>query len=1347
MVKLPAISALPSLAAAKAPQPAHAELAAALLEPGGTWAPVQLMGTEAPEGVGEGDWGDGTARASGLNRVLMRHEPWSEKGTQDVDLLEKQPWDVKRSRLAKPLAAKRPVLPVPAHVAPRVQLAEGPYGHRSLGLFGLLAWSVVAVAVWLSWWLAGKSSLGFFARMGMLHQAARQQTMHFIFERPENGTPSKAITATGAATDTCSTSEGTTAVCTYDGTVTTLNDGAPSHLLLHAPFEVAAATHPHTTAVLAPFGIKLASFGDLDVGATRLMHWLHREGLAHRAPVAVAFLMTPRGETAPTPPPHELHVTALLAVLKCGSPYVPIDLTAWPKARQRFVLEDSGATHVLTDAMGGPDSGPGMALRVGGSSDGLPDRHLWLSGTSSPVLRVLNVVDLPVVELGTPMLEVVAGPDDLCHVLYTSGSSGQPKGVLTAHRAAASRCRWMRAAFPFRPGEVGIAKTPLCFVDHVWETFGPLGSAIPLCEFPHAARGDCAFLLSALRMCNVSRLVLTPTLARRLLDEVLRYEGVGLPSSLMQVTLSGEPLPGTLLHEVLAAMPSGSGSSVLNLYGCTEVAGDVTFHQWLRDEHVVAWSASGLGMDVAAPSAVAPLGSTIPGCEIRVLNPDNLTPVARGTRGEIVVLGVHLAQGYVHPHDPGARDRFLSLPGDGARAFRTGDFGYQDDSGTLWYCGREDDVVKIRGERVELQEVQAVLQRFGGLHGGGTESSGPSLVQDGLASMAHRALAEIAPGASFSQAVVVPYMEPGAPSEHHLAVVLAVPRQCIVVETLQARVEDTVRAALSKVLPTNAVPARVLLLNSETESALLPRLPSGKVDRKALQVAAEAGAEAARAHPSSAHAPDSLGLTRAWSPQAIEAQRLVNSAYVVLTVLVIQSHFWGDEGIHGDAWQDAHVRVANLSYDLAMPGFMFLAAVNEVLESEAALWPKCKDGWILLIFLAMEWPLGQLSTGFFGLLGGRGAPQLVAWSGPNWFLASLLWSRAILGAGRMLSLPGRQHVALVIALGVLMQAWLLWRPLSMMQLCTDLPKWLLHVLAPLGGGRGLIPCLHDPKSSSTFLGLLRAHIVWALLKLTAPWDMVQTWLPQVYILTYYGLKLDTTQRVFRAVSSWLRGGASGGIGGWRDSLVGLLLLSLFWMHCFHGFAPGDYGITREGLPNHPIWWSFLMNCYYCALDTVGFAALLMGLATLPKARIEVLGRYALGSYVFHGFFVRSVSPCDELPLLHNAPAGCTEGTKDPMFGGLWLFGLEVVPTPCAALYEWQRFLGGALGTVLRDAGGALLLWAYPLLFMCTFGPLFQSLLSIAACPSSCFASFVRQGGSAGTFPPRLPRLLRRRELP
>ena len=448
-------------------------------------------------------------------------------------------------------------------------------------------------------------------------------------------------------------------------------------------------------------------------------------------------------------------VVALLAILKAGGRLLPLD-PKYPEARLAFMLRDARVAIVLAQQRTLLRLPKHAARSVDLDSD-------WdASAQGRP--------EYPAVEIG---------PDNLAYVMYTSGSTGEPKGIAATHRGTVNRLAWMWSAYPFGPGEVCCARTSLGFVDSVWEIFGPLLGGAPTVIVPDDNLRDVERLVTILAECRVTRLVLVPSLLAALLDATGGL-GARLPGLRYCVT-SGEALGADLAERFRRAVP---GAALINLYGSTEVAGDVTCYD----------------ADAAAPPSGVPIGRPIWNTRVYVLDAW-LEPVPMGVAGELYVAGAGLARGYLNRPDLTA-ERFLADPHNsepGSRMYRTGDLARWRPDGMLEFLGRADDQVKIRGFRVEPGEIEAALRG----HPAVTQAA---VVARDDATVGNHLVAYIVPA---------PGAEPTAP---------------------------TLRAHLAAFLPEYMVPAVYVVLKA------LPLTPSGKLDRTALPAPEESGLAALGAY-------------------------------------------------------------------------------------------------------------------------------------------------------------------------------------------------------------------------------------------------------------------------------------------------------------------------------------------------------------------------------------------------------------------------------------------------------------------------------------------------------------------
>ncbi|MFZ2526354.1 MAG: amino acid adenylation domain-containing protein, partial [Rhodococcus sp. (in: high G+C Gram-positive bacteria)] len=272
-------------------------------------------------------------------------------------------------------------------------------------------------------------------------------------------------------------------------------------------------------------------------------------------------------------------------------------------------------------------------------------------------------------------------PDDLAYVLFTSGSTGRPKGVAISHRGIVNRLLWMQGQYPLDGTDVVLQKTPATFDVSVWELFWPLlfGATVVIAT-PDGHR-DPRYLSRVIDDYSVSTLHFVPSM----LDVFLADGDPARCASVRQVFTSGEALTASTVTRFTAA----SNAPLHNLYGPTEASVDVTAHRTVPGE------------------APVPIGTPVWNTTVRVLD-ERLRPVPIGIDGELYLGGVQLARGY-HRAPAQTAGRFVADPDGSGRLYRTGDLVRRRGDGALEYVGRSDFQVKLRGQRVELGEIEAVF--------------------------------------------------------------------------------------------------------------------------------------------------------------------------------------------------------------------------------------------------------------------------------------------------------------------------------------------------------------------------------------------------------------------------------------------------------------------------------------------------------------------------------------------------------------------------------------------------------------------------------------------------------------
>ena len=445
--------------------------------------------------------------------------------------------------------------------------------------------------------------------------------------------------------------------------------------LLHDLVSASARREPRRDAVV--MDDRRLSYGELDGMSDRFSRSLIAHGVRRGDRVALWLPKSPEA------------IVALYGIMKAGAAYVPVDPNA-PPARLAFIARDCEVAGLVTVSGRGAELDEAFHGRA-------PMRALWFADLDSAASTTPRVAGLPGVPWGALTaeparpLEGRALEDDLAYLLYTSGSTGEPKGVMLSHRNALAFVEWAAGTFGITSDDRLANHAPFHFDLSTFDLFAAAAAGAALYPVPPRAASFPAAIARLWSDARLSVWYATPST----LGLLLSHGGLAeLDLSALRVLLfAGEVMPARVLRRLMALAPR---ARFANLYGPTET-------------NVCTWH------EVKAPPAdddVLPIGTACSGDEVFILD-DALAPVPDGGAGELWVRGATVMHGYWgRPERTALAIQSLELsPGLTDRAYRTGDLARRRPDGELEFLGRRDHQVKTRGYRVELGEIEVTLLR------------------------------------------------------------------------------------------------------------------------------------------------------------------------------------------------------------------------------------------------------------------------------------------------------------------------------------------------------------------------------------------------------------------------------------------------------------------------------------------------------------------------------------------------------------------------------------------------------------------------------------------------------------
>jgi amino acid adenylation domain-containing protein len=423
------------------------------------------------------------------------------------------------------------------------------------------------------------------------------------------------------------------------------HQGAKSYLCIHQLFEELVDGEPDRVALV--FKNQQLTYSELNDRANQLAHYLI--GLGVKPDELVGIAIDRSLET----------IVAILGILKAGGAYLPLDL-AYPSARLTMMVEDARMSVILTKT--------GLVQK-------LPDcdaRIICLDADWNEIDRS---------EPSNP--PCVVGADNLAHVMYTSGSTGQPKGVCVTHRGVV-RLVTETNYLDFSSEQVFLQLAPIAFDASTFEIWGSLLNGAKLILFP-ADKPTFAELGAVIRQEQITTLWLTAGLFHAMVDE--RIEDL---QPLRHLIAGGDVLSIAHVKKVLSTLPN---CHIVNGYGPTENTTFTCCHLISKSDTLLA---------------SIPIGKPIANTQVYILDAD-LQPVQSGMAGELYTGGDGLARGYLNRPDL-THERFIPNPfAESGKIYKTGDLARYLPDGNIEYLGRLDSQVKIRGFRIELGEIETVL--------------------------------------------------------------------------------------------------------------------------------------------------------------------------------------------------------------------------------------------------------------------------------------------------------------------------------------------------------------------------------------------------------------------------------------------------------------------------------------------------------------------------------------------------------------------------------------------------------------------------------------------------------------
>jgi len=420
----------------------------------------------------------------------------------------------------------------------------------------------------------------------------------------------------------------------------------PADLTMLDFFKLSVNQFPESIALVYE-NIRL-TYRELDEKSNQLAHYLASKGVSQEELIPICLDRSLE------------MVIAILAIMKCGGAYVPID-TGCPKERINYMVSDTGAKFVLS---------------VSAYKD---------------LFQTCDLIDLADFRYNSHSaapLSINVSPGNLAYCIYTSGTTGKPKGVLNQHSGILNRLLWMRDSLHIDREDVLLQKTPYVFDVSLWELAMPFITGCKLVIAVPGGHSDPEYLQDIIAREKVTMIHFVPSMLGAFLEVA---DKTRVPS-IRHVVCSGEALTSAIVVKFKQVLPD---IGIHNFYGPTEAAIEVTSIDLIE----VDTSRVGVG-----------IGKPVPNTRIYIVDKEmNIQPV--GVTGELLIGGIQVSRGYLNKPEL-TKEKFVQdvFTNDGYLLYRTSDLARWQPDGNIEFLGRRDDQVKIRGHRIELEEIEHYLR-------------------------------------------------------------------------------------------------------------------------------------------------------------------------------------------------------------------------------------------------------------------------------------------------------------------------------------------------------------------------------------------------------------------------------------------------------------------------------------------------------------------------------------------------------------------------------------------------------------------------------------------------------------